>query len=418
MRVVKFAKYLPQFGWQPIVLTVKNGEFPYQDSQLAEDLPNDIKVYRTKAWDPFRLYKKLTGKSDSDAIPVGVLTHKKTNWKERLATFIRTNFFIPDARIGWLSYAKKEIKHLIEKENISAVFISSPPNSSQLLCLSLKKITDIPVISDFRDPWTDIRYYKFVKRMRISNWIDSYFERIVLEKIDFGTTVSTDLLKMFNQKLPQNLEEKFAVLPNGFDESDFEELKYEYADTFEIIHTGNLQEHQIPQAIIEVLSKFKSEKPEIYRQIRLKFIGKTSESLPKLINEFLIDDITSFLPFKPHSEIPKILKSAAILLMVVPKVENNLGIVTGKLFEYIGANRPVLVIGPKSGDAAAVLKNISYSGVFEYDDLIKIENFLLHNFELWSSKKYEFDVTPYQEQYSRKQLTQKLTQIFNQLASN
>src|SRR6056297_643237 len=132
-RVLKFAKYLPEFGWQPIILTVKNGEYPAHDESLRKDIPESCKVYKTPALEPFSLYKKFTGMAEDERIPTAALTEKKTNWKKKVAHWIRLNLFIPDAKIGWIPYAVKAGKHIIQKENPDTIFSSSPPPTVNLI---------------------------------------------------------------------------------------------------------------------------------------------------------------------------------------------------------------------------------------------------------------------------------------------
>ncbi len=415
LRVTKFVRYLARMGWQPEVLTVKKGEFPYRDESLVSEILPDVVIHRTTSWDPFLLYKKFTGKKDDETIPIGILTHRKTSPKEKLAAFVRSNFFIPDARIGWVPFALWRAFRIIRREKIRMVFISSPPHSSQLVGLCLKIITGIPWVADLRDPWTDIRYYQFVKRSKISYWLDRFLETLVLKYTDAITTVSRDLVRMFSAKLKGNFSGKFHIIPNGYDEEDFSALQYQMHDTFEILHTGNMQDHQNPHILWNVLKKMADQQPEYRRLIRVRLVGRTHPEIRQAVTEAGVANMVSFLPFRPHREILPMMANADLLLMVIPRVEKNLGIVTGKFFEYMGSNRPILIIGPPDSDAGQLVRPITGSRIIDYDDEKSLEQYLTNAIAKWKAGKWFFDNRDYTRQFSRKVLTEKLVEIFNRL---
>jgi len=414
LRVVKFVRYLSRMGWQPVVLTVKKGEFPYRDESLAKEIPPNVVIHRTTSWDPFLLYKKFTGKSEDETIPIGILTHKKTSLKEKIAAFVRSNFFIPDARIGWIPFALWKAFRIIRQEKIKLVFISSPPHSSQLVGFCLKTCTGIPWVADLRDPWTDIRYYEFVKRSKISYRLDRFLETLVLKRTNAITTVSSDLVRMFSAKLKGNFSGKFHIIPNGYDEEDFSALEYQPHSTFEILHTGNMQDHQNPLILWKVLRKMTDQHSEYRHLIRVRLVGRTHPEIQQAVTEMGLEDMVSFLPFKPHREILPMMKNADLLLMVIPRVQKNLGIVTGKFFEYMGTNCPILIIGPPESDAGKLIRPLVGSLIINYDDEGKLEQYLIDAITKWKAGKWFFDNREYTRQFSRKVLTEKLITIFNQ----
>ncbi|GAB4363762.1 MAG: glycosyltransferase [Calditrichia bacterium] len=415
IRVVKFAKYLLQFGWQPVVLTVEKGEFPYLDPSLEKEIPPTIPVYRSPAFDPFRFYKKFTGKARDETIPVAVLTHRNRNWRERLAAFVRSNLFVPDARVGWVPFAARMARNIIRKENINLVFISSPPHSSQLIGLRLKKQTAIPWVADFRDPWTEIKYYQFVKRWKVIQQIDRDWEKKVLSFADRITTVSKTLVQSFAQRLAQGASEKFIELPNGYDELDFEGLPPAPEDeTFDILHTGNLQDHQNPSILWDALKRMILENRERER-IRVQLIGRTHPSILQEVEAKGLQQQVTARPFIPHKEIPPLLKKADLLLVVVPRVENNRSIVTGKVFEYLGARTPILAIGPPEGDLGTILKPIPNCRIIDYTDADTLYEYLTQAFEQWKQQQWRIEDSWDPGAYSRKSLTRQLAELFNTL---
>ncbi len=414
-RVVKFVRYLPWFGWEPIVLTVEKGEFPYHDPSLAEDVPEDLPVFRARSVDPFAIYKKFTGRSQAEGIPVGLLTHRPRSFKERLATAVRSNVFIPDARIGWVPFARRKAMQIIRRYPIDLVFVSSPPHSSQLIGTYIKKKVGIPYVADLRDPWTDIRYYQFVQRSHLTRKLDARLERKVLETADAITTVSRDLVRLFNNKTSRDITAKSYVLPNGYDELDFLGLTYQRSTRFTILHTGNMQEHQNPELLWRVLEDLFHRQPELREKLRVQLIGRVHPAVQEAIRQHQLQDVVEFLPFQPHNEIVKRMKQADLLLMVIPRVENNLGIVTGKFFEYLGSNRPVLVIGPPQSDAGRMLAPVEGSKIVDYEDVTGLRDYLKNALSFWEQRIWDFDNSQYVERFSRKKLTHCLVDIFDRL---
>ena len=157
-RWLKFAKYLPEFGWQPVILTVneQHAVYPLTDNSLEKEVANNITVYRTAATNWFRFYSSNKAKVPS----AGFASNLNNSIKGKISRFIRGNFFIPDPRRGWNKFAFAKACEIIEKENITTIITTSPPHSTQLIGLKLKKkFKELKWIADLRDPWTDIYYY-------------------------------------------------------------------------------------------------------------------------------------------------------------------------------------------------------------------------------------------------------------------
>jgi glycosyltransferase involved in cell wall biosynthesis len=415
IRLVKFAKYLPDFGWQPIILTIKDGEFSYYDTSLEKDLPHKLIIQKTDSFAPFTLYKKLTGRRKNDPIPVAMLTQPKRSLIEKIAAVIRINLFIPDARIGWIPFAIREANRLIQEKKIDLIFTSSPPHSSQLIGLWIKHKLHIPWVADLRDPWTGIRYYENQYRSLFAKKIDNTFEKKVLTKSDQIITVSQSLANAFSSKLNGFHPDKCLILPNGFDEDDFNLPPLNHITTFNIIYTGNLQANQNPEILWYVINKIIDEKNDLKNIIRVRLIGRIHPHVLERIKAYRLEEIVNLEDFKPHSEILNEQKNAALLLMVVPRVKNNLGIVTGKFFEYLGANKPILVIGPPGSDIGKVLKPMAESNLIDYDDQKKCELYLKSSLEKWQSGNWKFNNLEHVKEFSRKSLTKKLAKVFDKL---
>jgi len=221
-RALKFTRFLPRNGWIPIILTVKNGDYPAMDKSLAGPV-SDLKVFHTSSIEPFRLYKLFTGRKQDESIPTFVLNQGQSErFSDRLSKWIRANLFIPDARIGWMPFAVQKGMKLIRDENIDLIFSTSPPHSLQLIAGSLAKKSGLPWISDFRDPWTEA-FWTSGRLNKFSRWLNNRFESNVFRRADLMVTVSPGLSSFFYNKHQKQSE----IIYNGFETLYSDQVKTE-----------------------------------------------------------------------------------------------------------------------------------------------------------------------------------------------
>lgn len=406
-RALKFVKYLPQFGWQPVVLTVKNPDSPVEDNSLEADIPNGCKVYKTKSLEPFVLYKKFTGRNKNDKIPADVLLKKeKASIKEKLAQWIRINLFIPDAKIGWKYFAVKKGTKIVKTENIDVIFSTSPPQTAGLIARSIAKKTNKKWIADFRDPWMEIVYYQNIKRNVFTKFFDAKLEKKVLSNADGIISISKGLIELLKTKA----NNKFYLLPNGYDESDFGEIQQGKNAGFTIAYTGSMSDDRIPHPLIRALKRVVFE--DGIKNIKLKIVGRVTPRLTKLIDKEMLAEYFNFTSFLPHKESTKVLQSADVLLLVIDDVPNNEGFLTGKIFEYLGCRKPIFAIGPVNGDAHKILRETNSGEMVDYKDIEGAYRLLKRMYEDWKTNysRFTYEV----EQFSRKNLTKKLVEVFEE----
>lgn len=404
-RVLKFAKYLPQFGWEPIILTVENGEYPAIDESLLNEIPSNIKIYKTKSFEPFTFYKSVTGQKGN--IPTHVLSKSENESSlQKLSKWIRANVFIPDARVGWIPSIIKEGMKIIDKERPELIFSSSPPHSLQIGAMKLAEKSGLKWVADFRDPWTDGFWQKDLSRTNYAVKKDSKFEKEVLQNSDAIVTVSESISNLLNEKCRNN----FYVIPNGYDEHDFSNRTKLRSEKFTIVYTGSLRKSQIPHKFLSSLSELSSN--DAITNLELHFIGTVHPDAIDLVNELNLRKLVKFYPYKPHSELIKYIVNADLLLLSIPDTQNNEGILTGKLFEYIGSKNFILCIGPKNGDAANIISELDCGITCEFNEdpseliLVKYNDWkigITHNYNIHS------------DQYTRKNLTEKLSSIFDSI---
>ena len=349
-RWLKFSKYLPEFGWEPIILTVapEYAAYPVTDSSLKEDLPLSVRVCTTPATNYFKIYNK-----DKTRIPsAGFANSIDNSFKGKVLRFIRGNFFIPDPRRGWNKYATQKARELIETEGIKNIITTSPPHSTQLVGLAIKKkYPHLNWIADLRDPWTDIYYYKQFYPTFISRWFDQRYETNVLKETDKIITVGASLKKLFQLKVAE-IEKKTEVITNGYDEDDFSGSISSDPPIFTITYVGTLSDIYPVNGFLNALNAFKEKGIEFI----LRFIGSVSQSQKDLILTVTSESNCEFISYVDHSAAIEFMLKTTVLLLIIPDHQSNKTILTGKLFEYIAAGKPVICLGPSDGDAAESIR--------------------------------------------------------------
>ena len=398
-RWLKFVKYLPDFGVQPVVLTPDpaQAEYPVLDCSLEADVAPELEVYRTECKSVYDWYKKLTG---SKTAPYsGFANEDKPGWLQKIARFIRGNFFLPDARRGWIRYAFAEACRIIEKHGIDAIITTGPPHSTHLTGLKLKKKYGVKWIVDFRDPWTTVFYNDSLYQTRPARRINQRLEQSVLDACDHLLLVSVDREKL--DVAPQKVE----FIPNGFDTVDFNAKKEMLPDIFTVCYTGTIAD-SYPTA--QLLASFGHLRE--CAVFRLLFVGKVADSIRKDFCDAL-GNAVEFTDFVSHTEAIDFMTSAHILILIIPKTGNNQYIVPGKLFEYMATGKPVMVIGPHDSMAGRIVRQAKAGEAFDYHDADGMKNFLLRQYQ---NQTEGIDAAPdwgFIRQFSRERLTQRLAEI-------
>jgi glycosyltransferase involved in cell wall biosynthesis len=406
-RWLKFTKYLPEYGIEPVILTVDPAlaSYPQKDESLKSEVSDSCKVYTTRTFELYNLYKLLLRKKE---IPhSGFANETKPGLLQKCTRFLRSHLLIPDPRKGWNSFAYLKALELIKKYNIETVVTTSPPHSTQLIGLKLKKKLNIRWIADLRDPWTDIYYYESLYHSRLSRSIDRNLEKNVLIHADHVITVSQALKEIFSSKMPAVMTGKIQVIPNGFDTTDFDYSLVPTTYIFTITYTGTITGSYPLDSFLYAMQKLS----ENNLSVRVQFIGKASTEIIAQVNGSALKDAFRFIDYVPHGESVDYLMKSHALLLVIPQVAENKGILTGKLFEYIGSGRPIIGIGPSDGDAAAIIEECKCGKMFGYQEKEALYDFLLGLIK----GNHDFSRNAESMKYSRKSLTNKITGILELL---
>ena len=409
-RSLKFVKYLSQMGFSPIVLTVDEtkASYPLNDQSLLKEVPENVKVIRTNSFEPLNILSSLIGKKN---VPYGGFANaNKESKKQKLLRWIRGNFFIPDARVGWTRYAVEEARRIIREEKIDCVYISSPPHSSQLIGLKLKKeFPAVRWVADLRDPWTDIYYYKDLLHGERAKKKDAQFEKRVLEESDSIIVVSEPIKYSFLKKSVLIIPDKIQVLPNGYDESDFKSDVENSKDTFTITYVGTMADSYHPEIFFNVFKKLVIQYAD--QKIRFKFIGDAPWTLKKMVDGLGLESYCEWGGHISHDEAVCEMQKANALLLIIPDTAGANGILTGKLFEYLGSKRLIVGIGPKHGDAAAILRECNAGEMFERNEENEMYSWMVEKLELWKSGKEYALINDSIKNYTRETLTKRLATL-------
>jgi len=410
-RWVKFTKYLRDFGWEPIIYTPENPEYPSIDKSFEKDIHPDIQVIKTPIWEPYTIYRNLVGKKN-ESINAGFISeNKKQGWKEKVSIWIRGNFLIPDPRRFWIKPSVRFLNNYLTKNPVDAIISTGPPHSMHLIGLKLKKnFPNLKWVADFRDPWTNIDFYKELNLSWISDKIHHGLENKVINSADSVVVVSNGMKKEYQLLNPKHIQ----VISNGYDVTDVENTAQKLDTKFSISHIGTMNAARNPKTLWKVLSEICSENDEFKSDLQIQLIGKVDFSI---IEEIKLNNLTEKLlkiDYLTHNEAIAKQQTSQVLLLLINQSANAKGILTGKFYEYLAAKRPILAIGPTDGDAAEVLKVTSAGKMIDFNDEVAMKYTILDYYNRFKSNSLHVK-TESVEQYSRRSLTQELAKLLNVL---
>jgi len=406
-RWLKFVKYLQEFGWEPVIYTPENAEMPSLDNSLIKDVPEGVEVLKTPIWEPYNAYKKLVGQKKEEKINAGFLSeNKKPKRTEKLAVWVRGNFFIPDARKFWIKPSVKYLKNYLKENSVDAIVSTGPPHSMHLIAKELKKSLNVKWLADFRDPWTNIDFYKDLMLSKTADKKHKRLEREVLQEADVVLSIGNTMGK----ELTDLGAKRSEVITNGYDiEKNLEEVALD--EKFSVAHIGTMTKSRNPEVLWEVLSMLIDNNEVFKNRLEIKLVGKVDISVMESIEKYNLLDYVRKIEYLPHDEVIIEQRKSHLLLLVVNDTPNAKGILTGKFFEYMSSGRPTLCIGPNDGDVADIIRETEAGSVFESKDGEALKQYILKSFE----GKIAFKTNSSVEKYSRKQLTKKLVSILDSI---
>jgi glycosyltransferase involved in cell wall biosynthesis len=412
-RWLKFAKYLPEFGWKPVIYTPENPSYPLLDESLIKDVPQDLEIVKTKIWEPYQLAEKLNKsnkKFKAGQFDVG----KNQSWKSKLSIWVRGNFFIPDARVFWVKPSVKFLEQYLKENKIDVVVTSGPPHSLHLIGLNLKKkFPNLKWIADFRDPWTEISYYKHLKLTESSDKKHRQLENDVFKNADITLATSYTDAENFKKNGANAI-----CITNGFDQTDtdIKTLKPSNSKTlkpkFTLSYIGVLEQLRNPENLWKALDDLIKTNSDFAQNFTLKFAGRIDDKILNSIENSSLQHHILNLGYLSHDKAVSEMQTSDILLITNFPSESSKGIIPGKIFEYLATGKQIISFGPYTADVSKILDETKAGKHFSYDDSEKIKDFILEKFELWKNGNL-LENTQNIEQFSRKNLTKKLADILD-----
>jgi len=412
-RWLKFTKYFRSFGWEPVIYTPSNPDFPINDETLLKDVPENVTILRTPITEPYDIYRKIMRKKKTETVNQGFLSEGKENkWLQSLMIWVRGNFFIPDARMFWIKPSVKYLSEYIKQNKIDAVISTGPPHSMHLIALGLKLKHQLPWIADFRDPWTQIDFYDQLKLTALADNKHKRLEKNVLTNASKVVTVS----KSWAKDLEKLGGREVNVITNGFDADDFGANEgSDLLPGFLMHHIGALNKDRNPHVLWKVLGELCRENVELKRDLKLKFTGKTDAAVFESLKQNGLMDNAEKTDYMPHSEVVKLLLRSPVLLLPLNDTPNVSGIVPGKLFEYLAARRPIFSIGDLKGDTAAIINETGAGKMVSFKDYEGTKALVLEFYANYKANQLVVNSSSI-DKYSRKSCAASYTTLLNEIS--
>lgn len=409
LRCLKFSKYLRQFGWEPIVYAPSNANYLLFDYSNLKDIPADIEALKYPIWEPYKLFKILSGrKKDDPTDPVHV--RQKKSFIDDFSIWVRGNFFIPDARCLWIKPSVKFLKNYLEDHPVDAIFTDGPPHTNTMIGQKLSTELTIPWLADFQDPWTQADYYRLYK---IAKWADNRHKK--MEQRVFKTAHKITIASpSWAKDLEKIGAQQVDVLYYGFDEDDFRKVTPQIDSDFTITHTGLFSNDRNPEVFFNVLKDLKNEIPAFNERLKLNFAGNIDLTVRKSIVKTGLQQNFNDLGFVDREKAIQLIVNAQLLLLPLNKAENADGRIPGKFYEYLRATRPILCLGPQNSDVARILNEYEAGESIEYEYYEHIKAYIKERYELYLKGENILSAKNL-EKFSIENQTRILSQYLNQI---
>lgn len=412
LRWVKFVKYLKKLGWEPVVYTAENADYPVVDETIAKDLPQGLEVLKQPIWEPYDLYRKFTGKGKNEKFNSGGFTSEKESdpKKEKLALWIRSNFFIPDARRFWVKPSYKYLKRYLENHPVDFIITTGPPHSLHLIGKKLKRRFDIPWIADFRDPWTKIYYYPELPLSVPANALHHHLEKKILEKADRVITVGETIARELQEIANRDAE----VIHNGYDHEEMPPAKPPNNEKFRIIHTGNISRTKNQPFFWQTIRNLLDDNPELKNVLEIVLAGTMDYSVDANIREYSLESFVHKTGYLPHADILQLQQTASLLLLMISNTQHAKGVLTGKLFEYLASQKPIITIAPADSDLAKEIRECKAGKVVDFENKESLYKTIEQYYSDFREGKLQSESEGF-EKFSRMELTNKLVDVLESI---
>ena len=421
-RWVKFAKYLPKEGWQPVIYTPENPELTTVDKTLAAEIPPEAEIVKRHITEPYGIYRKLMGKGSTTDLKtltsagagegeVNPIHGGGKSWKQRLSLYIRGNFFIPDPRILWVRPSVKFLKSYLKEHPVDAIVTTGPPQSMHLIGLELSKATGLPWVADFRDPWTKMFYFK---HLGLSPKVEEKHHRLEKSVLD-GATRVVAVSPMVQEEFKAMTGTRVDLITNGYDDEDFSG-HFEPDENFNVTHTGLFASDGNPETLWKVLADKCAADEEFRRSLRIRLVGKTDLEIPESIVAAGLEENLRDFGYQSHEVAVKEQRNASVLILPLRKEPEYRAVLPGKLFEYLASRRPILGIGQTDGAMAGIVCRTGSGVVYDWDDEKDIRKWIDFCWEEFRSDELK-DISSDISEYSRRRLTRRYAALLEEITA-
>lgn len=407
-RWLKFVKYFKEFGVEPIVYIPENPNYPLVDENFSAEIPSNVEVIKHPIKEPYR-FAKFFSKKKTKQMSSGIIPKKDSTAIEKLMLYVRGNFFIPDARVGWVKPSVKYLSDYLENNDVDVVITTGPPHSLHLIGKQLKKELNVKWIADFRDPWTTIHYHKSLRLNKTSEKKHKALEAAVLNTADVVTVTSPTTKKEFEEITNKPIE----VITNGFDIT--EEVNYNRDLKFSISHIGSLLSERNPKNLWYILAEICKKNTSFKKDLELKFAGAVSDEVKESLSEFNLDENSKFLGYVSHFEALKLQNESQVLLLVEINSAETRAIIPGKLFEYLAAKRPIIALGPYKSDIEAIVDETKSGRFFDYSEDKELKNEILRLYKQYKTGDLQV-ASEGVDRFSRRQLTKQMSALIKDVS--
>ena len=408
-RWVKFAKYLPSEGWQPVIYTPENPDLSSTDESLLNDIPSEAEIIKRPIIEPYNIYRKLTGSKGQIKIEANPGGGGKGSFLKRLSMWVRGNLFMPDPRCLWIRPSVRFLKKYLKEHPVDVIISTGPPQSMHLIARKVSLATGIPWVADFRDPWTKIFYFK---HLRLSRWAERKHHILEQQVLD-GATAVVAVSPLVQQDFAAMTSTPVHLVTNGYDESDYTE-DIVTDGNFNVVHTGLLTAEGNPVELWKALGEKCANDTDFASKFRLVLAGRTDKKVLEDISKAGLDNFLTDYGYIDHNKAVQLQRSASLLILPIREEPETKAILPGKLFEYLAARRPILGVGTSEGAMATVLQETNAGKIFNWGDS---EDISKHIDDLWNECKNgkEIVLNADIEQYSRRMTTKKMVELFNNI---
>ena len=410
-RWVKFAKYLPSEGWQPVIYTPENPDLASIDPSLEGDIPQEAEIIRRRIFEPYGIYRKLTGSKGQIKVEANPGNGGKGSFLKKVSMWIRGNFFIPDPRCLWIGPSARYLIKYIKEHPVDVIVSTGPPQSMHLIARKVSLATGIPWVADFRDPWTKIFYFK---HLRLSRWVERRHHVLEQKVLDDATAIVA-VSPLVQHDFAAMTQTPVHLVTNGYDESDYTE-DVTVDGNFNVVHTGLLTGEGNPVTLWNILGEKCREDKEFAGRFRLILAGKTDETVLESIRKAGLEDYLTDLGYIDHNKAVMEQRKASLLILPIREEPETKAILPGKLFEYLASRRPILGVGTREGAMSTVLQETGAGKIFDWGDEKEIKEYIDRCWKDFRNGDLHTDAVDI-ERFSRRRTTKTMAKLLDDLST-